>query len=342
MRPALKPFYRIYRRDQSPEIYIGLGPQKFVIDEPTDEMIDFLLNLNGTHTLNELRGQYIDADDWVSALDTEGLIEDRDSPVRRPAITRRWSRQINYLRLYDRPGWNGSDAQLRLADAKVVVLGTGAGGSTLLRFLSAAGIGHLETVDFDTFALDNLPTHTTLDEQDVGMPKLDVLRRHLALQNSGLDFVTHSRRISSADDIAEIVDGADFFMQAYDRPRELATHWSNTAGLATGVPYSSIGVTDFGARVGAIVVPYESACWECVGISDVEFLQTEESAALTGSTVAMLAGIQVNEIIKVLTGATDSKLVGQTLYINTANLSFDFIPHERRADCSACGSTVSS
>jgi molybdopterin/thiamine biosynthesis adenylyltransferase len=342
-KPAVKPFYRIYRRDGEPELYIGLGPRKLVIDDATPEMELFLRELDGSHSAAELSQRYSEAGPWLAALDEAGVIEDRAIPVELdPVVAERWSRQINYFRLFEREGWNGIDAMRRVRDARVVVVGTGAGGSTLLRLLNAAGVGHLEAVDFDSFALDNLPTHATLDEEDVGLPKLDVLSRHLRLQNSSVDFITHPRKLESSEELQEIVAGADFFIQAYDRPRTLAAHWTNAAGLATGVPFSSIGVTDLGARVGPTVVPGESACWRCVGISDVDFVKVEETAALTGATVVMLAGILVNEILKTLTGLAPSPIVGRTLYINTGSLTFDFIPHERQADCPACGMPVAA
>lgn len=333
-RPALKPFYRVFRIEGERQLFIGLGPDKFVIDEPDEGVEEFLARLDGSSTRDDLAARFPDTDDWLAALDEAGVIEDRDVPPPLDAdIAARWSRQINWLRLFERPGWSGFEAQGILAGARVVVVGTGAGGTTLLRLLNAAGIGTLEAVEFDSFALDNLPTHTTLDEADVGRPKLEALQDHMRRQNAGTRFVTHSRRLESADELAGIVAGADFFCQAFDRPRQEAARWTNAAGLRTGVPFGSIGVTDRGARAGPVVVPGSSPCWDCVGLPDLEFVRLEETAALLGATVAMLAGILVTEMIKVVTGAAPSALVGRSLYIDTGTLEFHYTDHPRRADC---------
>ena len=264
------------------------------------------------------------------------MLEERnDSSPLDPVQERRYARQINYLRLHERPGWSGHEAQARILDSRVVVVGTGAGGTTLVRLLTAAGVGTLEVVDFDDVELDNLATHGALDEEDVGGAKLEAVRRHAHRQSSGTTVVCHDRRIGSSDELLELVEGADFLLQAYDRPREHseAARWTNEAGLATGVPFSSIGATDKGARAGPIVLPGRSSCFECVGIPELEFLRYERAQALTAATVFMLAGIMVNEIVKVLTGSAPSRLVGRSLYVDTESLEFTFTEHPRRPDC---------
>jgi molybdopterin/thiamine biosynthesis adenylyltransferase len=333
-RPCIKRIYQVYKRQGEQSIFIGVGPDKVAIDEPTPEMEEFIRHLDGSRTRTELRQRFPEADEWLEALDSMNVLEDSTAvPDIDPYIAERWSRQINYFRLYDRPGWSAWDAQKKLSNARVVVVGTGAGGTTLLRFLNAVGIGTLEAVDFDTFHLDNLPTHTTLDEEDVGSHKTEALRRHLFRQNSRLNFIPHHRRVESVDELADLIAGADFFCSAFDRPRVEAARWSNRAALLTGVPSSSIGATDKGARCGPIVLPGKTACFECVGVVDQDFLRTNETAALMGTTVAMLASIMVQEIVKVITGCTESRILGRSLYINTDTLDFTFTQHERKSDC---------
>lgn len=333
-RPRLKPFLRVHRRAGEPHLYLGVGPDKVRLTNPKPEAADFIADLEGQFTTGELRARYAESDEWLAALEAAGVLEDaQEPPPIAPPIAERWGRQINYLRLYDRPGWDGFTGQQRISGARVVVVGTGAGGSTLLRLLNAAGVGRLETADFDTFGLDNLPTHATLDEDDVGSLKVAALARHMREQNSHTEFVAHNQRVESADDLVALVDGADFFVQAYDRPRALAAHWSNEASLRTGVPLTSIGATDKGARVGPSVVPGQTACWECVGLGGADILRPEHTAALTGATVAMLAGIAVNEMLAHISGARPLRTAGRSLYVNTDTLTFTFTDYAPKDGC---------
>jgi molybdopterin/thiamine biosynthesis adenylyltransferase len=335
-KPRIKEFLRIHQVEGDPHLYIGIGPEKVRITDPTEEMIAFALALDGSSGIEELRARFPETDEWLGALAAQGVLDDASlAPDLNEEDLRRWSRQINHLRLYDRDGWDGWEGMRRLRNARVVVIGTGAGGTTLLRLLNAAGIGTLEAVDFDTFAEENLPTHPTFDEADVGLPKLEALQRHLPLQNSRSRFVAHSTRIESPDDIVKLVDGADFFFNAYDRPRNQAIRWSNEASLRTGVPFGQIGITDKGARVGPTMIPGVTPCMECVGIRDLTVLRAEKSGSLTGTLVSMVAGIAVNEVIGLVSGAkATSRTAGSSLYINVETLTFEFTRFDVRAGCS--------
>lgn len=333
--PRIKEFLRIHQIAGEPHLYIGIGPEKVRITDPTEEMISFAVALDGSLTRDELRARFPETDAWLEALAAQGVLDDAAAAsALDEQDLRRWSRQINHLRLYDRDGWDGYEGMRRLREARVVVIGTGAGGTTLLRLLNAAGIGTLEAVDFDTFAEENLPTHPTFDEQDVGVPKLEALERHLALQSSRSRFIPHHKRIESAEDIVKLVDGADFFFNAYDRPRNQAIRWSNEASLRTGVPFGQIGVTDKGARVGPTLIPGRTPCMECVGIRDLTVLRPEKSGSLTGTLVAMVAGIAVNEVIGLVSGAkSTSRTAGRSLYINVDTLTFNFTSFDFREGC---------
>jgi molybdopterin-synthase adenylyltransferase len=335
--PRLKPFLRVYYREGESALFVGVGPDKVKISSPSPDLVRFVLELaDNDRTVAELAGDYPEAGEWVGQLDGVGVLEDATAePALPEPLRERYSRQINYLRLFDRAGWDGFEGQRRISRARVVVVGTGAGGTTLLRLLNAAGVGTLEAVDFDTFALDNLPTHATIGEADVGRGKVDALRQRLAEQNSQTTFIAHDRRVTSAGDLIELIDGADFFLHAFDRPREHAAAWSNTASLATGVPLTSIGATDKGARVGPTMIPGKTPCWECVGISKLDILRTERTACLTGATVAMLAGIVVNEVLALIAGAKESRTAGRSLYVDTDRLTFTFNQYGYRAGC-AC------
>ena len=334
MRPAIKPFVNIYKRQG--DVYLGLGPDKTVLRNPTEAMQAFLMACDGTATLEELQTTYADAPDWARSLIAAEVMEDLDTEpvVADPYLRRRMSRQINYLRLHDREGWSGWDGQLLLAGARVVVAGIGAGGTTLCRMLNTVGVGTIEVIDFDRYEVDNLATHSTIDESDVGRLKTAALRENLLRQNSRLNFIAHNERIASGDQLADIIDGADFFLSAFDYPRGQAVQWSNWASLATGVPSASIGSTDKGGRAGPIVIPGATSCYACLGFSDDDdWLREAASQATMGTTVSLLAAIMVGEVVKVISGSAPSPLLGAWLYVNTATLKFDLRAQPPQPGC---------
>src|SRR5690242_14660057 len=67
----------------------------------------------------------------------------------------------------------GMDGQLKLKQAKVLMVGTGGLGAPLGLYLSAAGIGRIGIVDFDVVDFTNLQRQVIHGTKDVGRPKIE-------------------------------------------------------------------------------------------------------------------------------------------------------------------------
>src|SRR5713101_4616697 len=65
----------------------------------------------------------------------------------------------------------GMEGQLKLKNAKVLLIGTGGLGAPLGLYLAAAGVGKLGLVDFDVVDFTNLQRQVTFGTSDVGKPK---------------------------------------------------------------------------------------------------------------------------------------------------------------------------
>src|SRR5256714_8457381 len=67
----------------------------------------------------------------------------------------------------------GMEGQLKLKNAKVLLVGTGGLGAPLGLYLAAAGVGRIGLVDFDVVDLTNLQRQVIHGTKDVGKKKLD-------------------------------------------------------------------------------------------------------------------------------------------------------------------------
>src|SRR5258705_6583286 len=65
----------------------------------------------------------------------------------------------------------GMDGQLKLKNARVLLIGTGGLGAPLGLYLAAAGVGKLGLVDFDVVDFTNLQRQVTFGTSDVGKNK---------------------------------------------------------------------------------------------------------------------------------------------------------------------------
>ncbi len=127
---------------------------------------------------------------------------------------------IRYSRHLNLPDF-GIETQQKLKDSKVLVVGTGGLGAPLLQYLTAAGVGTIGVVDFDTVDETNLQRQVLFDTSDINQPKTAVAIRKLSAQNPGVSFVEHNVRLDASNafgiikDYDVVADGTDNFQTRY-------------------------------------------------------------------------------------------------------------------------------
>src|SRR5260370_28875634 len=115
----------------------------------------------------------------------------------------------------------GMDGQLKLKNAKVLLIGTGGLGAPLGLYLAAAGVGRLGLVDFDVVDFTNLQRQVTFGTSDVGKPKSEAARVRLSNLNPDIQIESFETQLTSANalelfkDFDIIVDGTDNFPTRY-------------------------------------------------------------------------------------------------------------------------------
>ena len=115
----------------------------------------------------------------------------------------------------------GMQAQRRLKNARVLVIGAGGLGSPALLYLAAAGVGTLGIVDDDTVEISNLQRQVIHGVADLGSTKAESARRSVLELNPLVTVQLHQVRLdaSNALDIFAgydlILDGTDNFATRY-------------------------------------------------------------------------------------------------------------------------------
>src|SRR5580704_14529374 len=91
----------------------------------------------------------------------------------------------------------GMDGQLKLKNAKVLLIGTGGLGAPLGLYLTAAGVGKVGLVDFDVVDFTNLQRQVTFGSSDVGKPKTEAARARLSNLNPDVEIATYETKLTS-------------------------------------------------------------------------------------------------------------------------------------------------
>lgn len=115
----------------------------------------------------------------------------------------------------------GLIGQVKLKNARVVVIGAGGLGCPIIQYLAACGAGMIGIVDFDVIEHSNLHRQILYTPQDVGRKKADVAKERALAQNP--DTIIEIFDCALNDDNAEfilsqfdlVIDGCDNFLTRY-------------------------------------------------------------------------------------------------------------------------------
>lgn len=194
----------------------------------------------------------------------------------------------------------GGAGQVRLAEAKVAVIGLGGIGSPALQYLAASGIGRLALVDDDVVDVSNLQRQTIFTTRDVGYGKAVSARRWLANFDDALAVDVSDARITPGN-AASLIAGADLVLDGTDN---FATRLAvSDACVAAGIPLLSAAVGRFQGQVGAFAghLPGEP-CYRCfVGDAfDAEDCDTCADDGMLGAMAGWAGTFAAMQAIKVL------------------------------------------
>ena len=115
----------------------------------------------------------------------------------------------------------GAEAQQKLKQASVLVIGAGGLGAPILKYLCSTGIGRLGFMDDDTVDVSNLQRQIIYKEQDKDQLKAVTGKRHLQELNSTIQIEAYPYRLTKENagklfaqyDI--VIDACDNFKTRY-------------------------------------------------------------------------------------------------------------------------------
>jgi molybdopterin/thiamine biosynthesis adenylyltransferase/rhodanese-related sulfurtransferase len=228
----------------------------------------------------------------------------------------------------------GEEGQMKLLDAKVLVLGAGGLGSPALIYLAAAGVGTLGIVDMDVVDASNLQRQILHTLDRVGMRKVDSAKAALTAINPDLKVVTYDTRLG-AENILDIIDGYDVIVDGTDNfPTRYLV---NDAALLKRVPVVHGSIFRFEGQV-TVFNPYVGPCYRCMipEPPPAELAPSCAEAGVLGVLPGIIGSIQAVEAIKLILGLGDP-LVGRLLTYDSLDQTFRVFNVRRDPECPACG-----
>jgi sulfur-carrier protein adenylyltransferase/sulfurtransferase len=228
----------------------------------------------------------------------------------------------------------GVDGQIKMLNAKVLLIGAGGLGSPAALYLAAAGIGTLGIVDDDLVDESNLQRQVIHNTERVGTPKTESARLSIEALNPDVNVVEHRTRLDASNvleiikDYDMLVDGADNFPTRY---------LLNDASVRLRKPVISASILTFDGQISTFV-PHEGPCYRCLYPTPppAELAPSCSENGVLGVMAGIMGLLQANEVTKLVIGIGEP-LIGRLLLFEALSTTFTELKVRRDPDCPICG-----
>src|SRR3954468_1279193 len=227
----------------------------------------------------------------------------------------------------------GLEGQMKLLDAKVLLLGAGGLGSPAALYLAAAGVGTLGIVDNDVVDLSNLQRQVAHSNDRIGVPKVDSAEIAVKEINPDVKVEKYPVRLG-ADNIMEIIDGYDVVVDGLDN---FPTRYLlNDATVRKQIPVVSASILGFDGQL-SVFAPYEGPCSRCLypPPPPAELAPSCGANGVLGVLPGVMGLLQSVEVIKLVTGAGEP-LIGRLLLYEALGAHFTELKVRRDPECPVC------
>ncbi len=227
----------------------------------------------------------------------------------------------------------GLEGQLKLLDAKVLLLGAGGLGAPTALYLAAAGVGTLGIVDDDEVDLSNLQRQVIHTGDRIGMPKVDSAEQTINALNPDVNVVKYPVRLD-ASNIMEIIEGYDEIVDGVDN---FPTRYLlNDATVRLKIPVVSASILGFDGQL-SVFAPYEGPCYRCLYPTPppADLAPSCGANGVLGALPGVMGMLQAVEVVKLVTGAGEP-LIGRLLLYEALSTTFTDLKVRRDPDCPIC------
>jgi molybdopterin/thiamine biosynthesis adenylyltransferase/rhodanese-related sulfurtransferase/molybdopterin converting factor small subunit len=228
----------------------------------------------------------------------------------------------------------GMEGQLKLKNAKVLMVGAGGLGAPLGLYLAAAGVGRIGVVDFDVVDFTNLQRQVIHGTKDVGRKKLDSASDTMRDINPNVQIDRYDVALSS-ENALEILSGYDLVVDGTDNfPTRYLV---NDACVILKKPnvYGSI----FRFEGQATVFAYPGGpCYRCLYPEPPPpgLVPSCAEGGVLGILPGIIGLVQATEAVKLILGAGEP-LVGRLLLYDALAMKFRELKLRRNPECPVCG-----
>jgi adenylyltransferase/sulfurtransferase len=224
----------------------------------------------------------------------------------------------------------GMEGQLKLKNAKVLLIGTGGLGAPAALYLAAAGVGKLGLVDFDTVDVSNLQRQVIHGTKDIGKKKVDSAEETMKDINPFIEIVKYDVPLTSANaleilrDYDIVADGTDNFPTRF---------LVNDACVLLGIPNVYASIFRFEGQA-TVFCKDDGPCYRCLYPEPPPpgLVPSCAEGGVLGILPGLVGLIQATEVIKLILGEGEP-LQGRLILYDALAMKFRELKIRRNPEC---------
>lgn len=229
----------------------------------------------------------------------------------------------------------GGAGQKQIKSARVLVIGAGGLGSSVLQYLAASGVGELGIVDDDIVSLSNLQRQVIHHTGTIGQPKVTSAATRIQQINPHVAVRAYECRIT-AENAKSLCEGYDLIIDGSD---SFATRCVvNAASREMGVPLISGAMSSWEGQIMLLNSGPDAPCYRCVfpDAPDPDLAPSCAQAGVIAPLPGVVGSMMALEALKWITGAGQG-LGARMMMIDGMGADVRVLGVKKRADCCACG-----
>ncbi len=227
------------------------------------------------------------------------------------------------------------EGQLKLLNAKVLMIGAGGLGSPVLLYLAAAGIGTIGIVDHDVVDLSNLQRQVIHSTDEIGQAKVSSAAERMEAINPDITINEYRDRIgpnNALDLISQydlVVDGSDNFSSRYV---------VNDACYFLKKPLVSAALVRFEGQASLYKAYEEGPCYRCLfpESPNPDLVPRCDTVGILGPVAGVMGCIQATEVLKEILGL-GTKLTSRLMLFDAMDMTMQSIKTKKDRKCALCG-----
>uniref|UniRef100_A0AC35U114 Adenylyltransferase and sulfurtransferase MOCS3 homolog Adenylyltransferase Sulfurtransferase n=1 Tax=Rhabditophanes sp. KR3021 TaxID=114890 RepID=A0AC35U114_9BILA len=195
----------------------------------------------------------------------------------------------------------GIEAQRKLINSSILVVGGGGLGCPVAVYLAAAGVGRIGIADHDGVSIDNLHRQFAHKETNVGLNKSESLKQFIRDLNSTVQVDTFDVSIS-AKNVKDICEGYDVIADCSDNV--VTRYLLNDAAVLYRKVLISGSALGWDGQLTTYNYSKETPCYRCLlpVPPRPESVTNCSDGGVLGPIVGMIGSMQALEAIKIMAG----------------------------------------